>query len=72
MAFGNLADQGKLVIDFAVRTFDLDDQERLAIGVTRFGEGFAGFDAGAVHEFDGNRHDARLNDVGHASARDGR
>ena len=57
------------MVDLCVRSLDLDDQKRLAIGVARLGEGLAGADAGTVHELDRDGQDARLDDVRHAGAR---
>ena len=65
----DLQDGLELVVDLVGRALDLDDQQRLAIGVARIGEGLAGADAGAVHVFDRHRQHARLDDVGDAGAR---
>ena len=70
MAFGDRLDLRQLVVDFGVVPLDLDDQQRLDVGIARPGEGLAGADAGAVHEFNGDGQDARLDDVGDAGACD--
>jgi hypothetical protein len=56
-------------VHLGVGAFDLDDQQRLDIhGITGLGEGLADLDGGLVHEFDGDRDDARADDVGDAGA----
>ena len=56
----------QLFVDLGIRSFDLDDQQRLAIGIARLGEGLGRADAGAVHEFDRDGQNTRLDDVGDA------
>ena len=59
----DLLDQAQLFVDLGGASLDLDDQQRLAIGIPRLGESLAGADARAVHEFDGHGQDTGLDDV---------
>ena len=63
----DLGNPRELRVDFGVRAFDFDDQQSLAIRITRAREGFGRTNTGAVHEFDGHRQDARFDNVAHAS-----
>ena len=56
-------DQAQLVVNLRVGAFHLDDQQRLAHGITSLGEGFRRLDAGSVHKFDRDRQHPRLDDV---------
>jgi hypothetical protein len=59
-------DPGQLLGNLGLRPLDLDDQQRLAIGVSGMGESLGRADAGAVHEFDRHGQDTRPDDVGDA------
>ena len=68
MAPGDLDDPAELVVDLRLRAFDLDDQQRLAIGVVRPDMRLGRLDHQPVHVLDRHRQDAGLDDVGDAGA----
>jgi hypothetical protein len=70
VVLGDGDDACRAARDFGLGAFDLDDQQRLDVRISGLGEGLRGADAGPVHELDGNRKHAGLDDVGHAFAGD--
>ena len=56
---GDLDDPREQRVDLVLRSFDLDDQQRLDVHrVSGLGERLADLDRRLVHEFDGDRDDA--------------
>ena len=69
MPAGDLDDAREHRVHLGVGALDLDDQQRLDIHrVAGMGKGLADLDRRLVHELDGDRDDARADDVGDTGA----
>ena len=65
----NRFDPRQLSVNLRGTPLDLDNQQRLAIGVARMGKRFAGTDARPVHELNRHRQQPGPDDIRHASPR---
>ena len=63
MTLGNSRYSRKLRVDLGLAAFDLDNQQRLAVGVPCSGKSFGCANAQPVHELDGDGQNTRFNDV---------